>query len=424
MITSRKYLDVHPSMKEHPVKLLSPKIMQMMRENPATVNMDPFIYDANMGLWYTVVRVEGVSVISITPGDSRFSHTLVLSTIHAISDVMHSIFRKPLSASLIHDNFARFYCILDEVIYAGFPFILESNIIETTVPELPKEDDGILKKLTAAVIGPTDSQENLFLDNTITGVAPDIWWRRGGIVHHTNEFYVDVTDTINCTLSTDGKLISGTISGSLSANCKLSGNPELLLTFKNPDLVKNMISFHPSVRIPRWKRDTKLSFVPPDGPFTLAEYTITDRSKVILPFHLKAHVDDTGKISVAVSPRLNILSSSLSVENFSVFIKVPKTVSNATLFSQQGSVKFDYNTHIITWSIGTMKPDTVQGFKMEGVLRGAVGRISCTASASFRVRGWCASGVRIDSVNVTGVTYTPYKGVRYASVGGRIDVRI
>ena len=382
-----------------------------------------------MGLWYTIVRLEGVAIVAITPGDKTFSQTLILTMIYAIVNVMHCIFRKPLSSSMIHENFARFYGVLDEVIYAGYPFIMEPNIIEATVPELPKEDNGILKKLTTAVIGSTDSQNAPFLDNTITGITPDTWWRRGGIVHHTNEFYVDVTDSINCIVSADGKLISGVISGSLSANCKLSGNPELLLSFKDPSLIKDMISFHPCVRIPRWKRDTKLSFVPPDGPFTLAEYTVTDRSKIVLPFYLKAHVDDTGKISVLVSPRLNILcppgvQKPMCLENFTVSIKVGKTVGNATLFSQQGSVKFDSATHTIGWSIGTMKPDDTQGFKMEGVLRGGVGKYACAASASFRVRGWSASGVRVDSVNITGVDYTPYKGVRYATVGGRIDVRI
>ena len=425
IVTSRKYSDEHPSMKEHPVKLLSPKIMQIIRDTPTSVNMDPFVFDSTLGLWYTIVRIDGVIMVAVTPGYKKFSQTLVLSTLHAIANVMHCIFRKSLSSSMIDDNFARFYSILDEVVYAGFPFILESNIVETTVPELPKDDDGIIKKLASAVIGSTDSQNTPLLDNTITGISPDIWWRRGGIHYHTNEFYVDVTDTVNCILSSEGKLISGAISGSLSANCKLSGNPELLLSFKNPDMVKGMISFHPCVRIPRWKRDTKLSFVPPDGPFTLAEYTITDRTKIVLPFHLKAHADDSsGKISISVSPRLNIVPSQFSIDSFTVIIRVPKSVTNATLFSQQGSVKYDSVTHTIAWSIGSLKSENVQGFKMEGVLRGTVGRILCNASASFRVRGWSASGVRIDSVNVSGINYTPYKGVRYATVGGRIDVRI
>jgi len=40
------------------------------------------------------------------------------------------------------------------------------------------------------------------------------------------------------------------------------------------------------------------------------------------------------------------------------------------------------------------------------------------------VRGWNISGVRVDSVQVSGVNYTPYKGCRYSTFGGRIDLRI
>ncbi len=425
VLATRGYPSSRQLKQQHPSKLISPTLINNIRNVSASRRLDPFMYDSSLGVWYTTVISGRVIVVALSFQDAVFSQVLVLSVLHAISHVMHGIFQTTLSPSLIKQNFGRFYSILDEVIFAGFPFLLEPNVIECTVPEIPKVDGqtGIIKKLTSAVIGPTETSMQPLLDNAITGISPDIWWRRSGIIHHTNEFYIDVTDTIHCILSADGKLVSGTITGALSGKSKLSGNPELLLTFKDPNLVKPMISFHPCVRIPRWKRDTRLSFVPPDGQFTLAEYTIMDRSKIVLPFHLKAHVDDTGKFSVTISPRLNVLNQS-SIENLTAIVRVGKSVTSATLFTQQGSVKFDSESHTVSWSIGTMKHSNVEGFKMEGVLRGLVKRNACTVSARFRVPGWSVSGVRIESVNVTGVNYTPYKGVRYATVGGRIDVRI
>lgn len=424
ILSTRRYLGTKVEKQEHPAKLISPNIINNIRHASESRKLDPFLFDSSLGVWYTMKPMDRLIFVAISAKDAVLSQTLVLSVLHAITRVMHDIFQKSLSPSLIKDNFGRFYSILDEVVYAGFPFILEPNVIECTVPELPKEDGqtGIFQKLTSAVIGPTDTSKQPLLDNAITGITPDIWWRRSGIIHHTNEFYIDVTDSVNCILSADGKLLTGSITGTLSGKSKLSGNPELLIAFKDPHLVKPMISFHACVRIPRWQRDTRLSLVPPDGQFVLAEYTIMDRSKIVLPFHLKAHADDSGKICVTISPRLNVLNQS-SIDNLTITVRVSRSVTGATLFTQQGSVKFDSESSSVTWSIGTLKAANVDGFKMEGVLRGLVKRNACTLSARFRVPGWSASGVRIDSVNITGVNYTPYKGVRYATIGGKIDVR-
>ena len=426
VITTRKYSESLPSLRGNPAKLISSIVLEAVRDAPSSADIPNVIVDPKSGLRYTIVATGAVLFVSMSPGSELISHTLVITVLNAIIHVMNCIFHKPMTPSMIEDNFPRFYSILDEVIFAGFPFILESNTIASTVPEIPKEDDGIIKKIASVVIGQNDSQNIPMLDNAITGISPEIWWRRGGVSHNCNEFYVDVIDTVNCIVTSEGKLVSGNIIGSLVAKCKLSDNPELVLAFKDPNLVKSMISFHPCVRIPRWKRDSKLSFVPPDGPFTLAEYSVMDRSKIQLPFNIQAQVDEGGKISVAVRPRIppNTSHQLLSVENFIVTIKVSPNVSNATLFTQQGSVQFDSAKCLITWSIQSMRMSDTQGFKLDGLLRHSGGPIACIAGASFRVPGWSMSGVRIDSINITGVNYTPYKGVRYATVGGRIDVRI
>jgi AP-3 complex subunit mu len=54
---------------------------------------------------------------------------------------------------------------------------------------------------------------------------------------------------------------------------KLSGMPDLTLTFMNPRLLDD-VSFHPCVRHKRWENERVLSFVPPDGNFRLLSYHI------------------------------------------------------------------------------------------------------------------------------------------------------
>ena len=47
-----------------------------------------------------------------------------------------------------------------------------------------------------------------------------------------------------------------------------------------------------------------------------------------------------------------------------------------------------------------------------------------TARLAFVVKGWAISGVRFDSLEVSSVSYSAYKGCRYTTTSGKIDVRL
>jgi len=59
--------------------------------------------------------------------------------------------------------------------------------------------------------------------------------------------------------------------GQINCNCRLSGMPDVTLTFNNPHVLDDA-RLHPSVRFARFAGDKALSFVPPDGEFTLMHY--------------------------------------------------------------------------------------------------------------------------------------------------------
>ena len=61
------------------------------------------------------------------------------------------------------------------------------------------------------------------------------------------------------------------ISGEIQVQCKLSGMPDLSLTFTNPHILDD-VSFHPCVRYNRYEQHKVVSFVPPDGQFKLMNY--------------------------------------------------------------------------------------------------------------------------------------------------------
>ena len=68
--------------------------------------------------------------------------------------------------------------------------------------------------------------------------------------------------------------MSAEITGRIDCQCQLSGIPDLTLTFCDPSLLDDC-SLHPCVRLRKFESERVISFVPPDGDFTLCEYKVS-----------------------------------------------------------------------------------------------------------------------------------------------------
>lgn len=123
--------------------------------------------------------------------------------------------------------------------------------------------------------------------------AAPIPWRRRGIRHAQNEIFFDVEETLDAVVDRQGRVLTSSVWGRIGANSKLSGIPDLLLSFANTQVMKEC-AFHPCIRYRKWERDHVLSFIPPDGKFKLLEYEAATTPQ--LPISLKASVkvEDTG----------------------------------------------------------------------------------------------------------------------------------
>ncbi len=75
------------------------------------------------------------------------------------------------------------------------------------------------------------------------------------------------------------------IFGEARCKCELSGMPDLLLTFNKPSLLDDC-SLHRCVRINRYESERVVSFVPPDGEFTLFTYKVMEASSSSSSFFL------------------------------------------------------------------------------------------------------------------------------------------
>lgn len=444
LITSRSYSRDDETISSKKPHIPSDFLNKFASRSPFELIPATFSDDMNNTQVVAIVR-DGICICALVQ-HQRSDYCLPIAAIlDGVAILMRRYYGGKLTETIIKAHFNTLYPMLDEVLAGGFPFSLELNHLESTV--VPPSTSGIVDKIASFA-----TSGSLSTANSLTGVSPEIWWRRANVVHATNELYVDVRECVNCIMTGSGKVISGSVSGRVTVNARLTGVPEVLLSVKNSTMLSS-VSFHPCVRIPRWEREQKLSFTPPDGECTIAEYIVMDKSKAALPFAIQPQLafdKECGRVSISIIPKLNLLMSGKSmaspqmspsatavkpqrtIDDLVVYVKVSKVIANGTLVTQSGSVRFDAGSSQVVWTVGTVGADTGSvGIRMEGSLHygspnqwQAAKEFRGAANVQFCVNGWSPSGFKIDAVDVTGVEYTPYKGIRTATTGGKLDVRI
>ncbi|PHJ18756.1 adaptor complexes medium subunit family protein [Cystoisospora suis] len=248
-----------------------------------------------------------------------------------------------LTEEALRRHYSLVYVLLDEMSACGYPATVQGNVLQMLVPrpsvmeaamKLVNGSSQVLSSLAASIglsqnslggssgIGGGGGSQGLQPSiesragegmglgsgsgegGGISGAGSDCWWRRGNVHYASNEVYVDVLESIHATVNSDGNMVQASVTGAIQMNCRLSGLPELCLTLRRPQLLKDA-SFHPCVRLSRFKRDHVLSFCPPDGDFVLTQYWLCD-SRFTLPLSV------TGSISFPSSSTRSSSSSSSS----------------------------------------------------------------------------------------------------------------
>mmetsp|Transcript_65229 Transcript_65229/g.155802 ORF Transcript_65229/g.155802 Transcript_65229/m.155802 type:complete len:454 (+) Transcript_65229:93-1454(+) len=368
-------------------------------------------------------------------------------------DRVHQVLTRYLgevSEDTLRQNFSVVYLLLDEMIDSGFPFTTELNSLESIIAppsaiskvvqvvagsstqvlsDVPPEALGQSSPMTAI-----SSALGAATRTQIGGASAEVWWRRQNVVYASNEVYIDIVEAVDCICDGNGHMVSGGINGEILVNSKLSGLPEVLLTLRNPSILQN-VAFHPCVRMHRYERDRALSFIPPDGEFTLASYWIPDTT-LTLPFNFSVSLQyhsEHGKLQISASPKLAVAmqNKQMLIDKFCVNVRLPSSIASANLSCQGGHIRFDEDTKVVIWHIGKLQG---QETKAEGFLMYATdpkdaspiipSEEKSTAQLAFAAKGWAISGIRLDACDVSSTTYNPYKASRYTTTSGKMDFRV
>lgn len=271
---------------------------------------------------------------------------MVIEFLHRVFEILEEYFGS-VEEDTIKDNFSTVYQLLEEMMDYGYPLTTEPNALKAMI-----KPPSVISRITTAAIGGSNVSDVL-PDGTISNMP----WRKTGVKYAQNEIYLDIIEEIDAIVDKNGMIISSEVSGIIAGNSKLSGVPDLCLTFVDPTVIDDC-SFHPCVRYNRFEREKVVSFVPPDGAFELMRYRLRTQGNVSAPCYAQPqlsfeYANNQGSISLILGlKQQNSLifpgarKPALIVEDVVIVIPFTRLVRTTNLRVTVGTVLFDEATKV------------------------------------------------------------------------------
>src|SRR3569833_4547049 len=222
-------------------------------------------------LQYLYIRHNNLYLLALTKRNTNAAEILLF--LHKVVEVFTEYF-KALEEESIRDNFVIIYELLDEMMDFGYPQTTESKILQEYI---------------------TQESHKLEIQRPPIAVTNAVSWRSEGIRYRKNEVFLDVIESLNLLVSSNGNVLRSEILGAIKMKCYLSGMPELRLglndkvmfeptgrTTRGKAIEMEDVRFHQCVRLARFESDRTISFIPPDGEFELMSYRLNTQVKPLI----------------------------------------------------------------------------------------------------------------------------------------------
>jgi len=233
--------------------------------------------------------------------------------------------------------------------------------------------------------------------------------------------------------------VTADVRGTVLCTSRMSGTPDMTLLFNTPTIIEDC-SFHPCVRYARWERESVVSFVPPDGPFTLMTYRVNSTGAPNLPIAVRPAVslrEGASRATFTLLPKplstraaggagASLVSAAdVAVEDVRLVVSFPRAFKTVDMSSDVGSVSVDPKTNELTWVVRSLPKD--KSPELGGLLHTTPGAPvpieSPSATLHFNVSNHTVSGLGIKDLLLTNETYKFFKGARTFMRSGRVQVR-
>eukprot|EP01069_Polyplicarium_translucidae_P002915 Polyplicarium_translucidae@DN2163_c0_g1_i2.p1 len=349
-----------------------------------------------------------------------------------------------LNEEAVRKNFTLIYEILDEMIDSGYPQITSTERLKQHVYNEALPLDTPVQTAAAAIAAVGFPQRTPKTVPSHASHRPIGAGQGEASARNTkNEVFVDILERQTVVLNSSGSIINSSIDGSIQMKSFLSGAQELRLALNEDVVVRNEsaypsaisggvvlddCNFHECADLRDFDSQRIISFVPPDGEFTLMNFRVT--SDFRLPFRVFPIVEQVAplKLEIMLKVRADIPETKYG-GNVVIACPVPKrTVSCSTdVFpatsgdANKQSVEFVPAEGRVVWTIKKFQGGTERSLRCrlslaspqpQGNGRKDVGPVSL----SFEIPMYNVSNLQVRYLRASessGVPAAPFRWVRY-----------
>jgi len=275
------------------------------------------------------------------------------------------------------------------------------------------------------------------VSSNITGA---VTWRPSDVKHRKNEVFLDVVESINLLVASNGVLLRSEIQGAVKMRTFLSGTPELRLGLNDKVQFENKqgnksekaiemedVTFHQCVRLNKFETDRIITFVPPDGDFELMSYRLNTNVKPLIWVECIVEKHNNSRIEYMVKAKSQFKAKS-TANNVDIIIPVPKDADSPKFKTNIGTASYAPEKDAIVWNIKQF-----QGGK-EFLLRAHFGLPSISdedpskrppIKVTFEIPYFTVSGIQVRYLKIIEKSgYQALPWVRYITASGDYQIRM
>lgn len=396
------------------------------QDAPPVFNLEGlnYIYLKKNGLFFVVVTVDNVSPM--------YTMELLIRLTKLFKDYCGI-----LSEESIRTNFVLIYELLDEIMDFGYVQGTSTELLKAYVFNEPIVVDEKKVGFKIPDLNPKTTPS--------TAVDKPITFQEKKGKKRKNEIFVDIYEKISITFNPSGAVLNSSIDGTIQMKSYLAGNPHLKLAL-NEELVVGKgasrgsygaveiadCNFHECVNTEGFEDQRILSFLPPDGEFTVMNYRITSDFRApfrVFPFF---ELVSPHKIELIIKIRADIPEHNYG-GNVSVVFPVPKATSTVTNELGVGVVgqaaEYDQKERKVIWKIKKFTGGTEQTIRtkitLEAAHTTAVRKEVGPISMNFEIPMFNPSGLQVRYLRILEKeSYNPYRWVRYVTRSSSYVCRI
>ncbi|EJP65017.1 hypothetical protein NHJ13051_004768 [Beauveria bassiana] len=389
------------------------------------------------GINYLYIRHNNLYLLALTKRNTNAAEIILF--LHKIVEVFTEYF-KALEEESIRDNFVIIYELLDEMMDFGYPQTTESKILQEYITQ--------------------ESHKLEIQARPPIAVTNAVSWRSEGIRYRKNEVFLDVVESLNLLIGSNGNVLRSEILGAIKMKCYLSGMPELRLglndkvmfettgrTTRGKAIEMEDVKFHQCVRLARFENDRTISFIPPDGEFELMSYRLNTHVKPLIWVECAIESHSGSRIEYMLKARAQFKRRS-TANNVEIIVPVPDDADSPRFRTNIGSVHYAPEQSAIIWKIKqfggnkeflmraelglpSVRGDDDSGGGMTGGFGGSMGGVGGKGAkrpiqVKFEIPYFTTSGIQVRYLKITEpkLQYPSLPWVRYITQSGDIAVRL